>query len=106
MFPISVWILIIVSTVLSMAVILTIDNLKLSPTRRMILTGLALMAILYTGVFAASYVLAQKTLPAQKTNTSSPEHRDFENRVNGALKQLEKMANSKFSLCCTIVCYT
>lgn len=65
-FPVSVWIAILAAVVLSMAVVLTIESSKLSPTARMVLSGLALMAILYAGVFAAAYVLARETLPAEK----------------------------------------
>lgn len=65
-FPLSVWLIILVASTLSMVVILTFNSTRLSPNAKMMLTGMALMAILYAGVFAAAYVLARENLPAEK----------------------------------------
>lgn len=65
-FPASVWIPVIVATVLSMAVILTIESTRLSPLARLVLSGLALIVILYAGVFAAVYVMTRESLPVEK----------------------------------------
>lgn len=59
-FPPMVCAMILVATVLSMVVIMTIENTRLRPTARLLLSGLALMAILYAAVGASVAVLNQR----------------------------------------------
>lgn len=58
-FPPLVCVMILVATLLSMTVIMTIESTRLRPTARLLLSGLALMAILYAAVGASMFVLNQ-----------------------------------------------